>query len=436
MGAFNETRPGGVPTRKIQWQAPGTLVGVVDVGTTKVCALIGRAGAPGSIELLGLGHQVARGLRGGQVIDLDAATNAIGTAIEAAELRSGETVRSLVVNLSGPLVRSYALGIELDVPGGEVKDALVKKALSTARAKEPQIAESSNFRIIHTIPVSYGLDGQQGIRDPRGMHGNRLTAHFHVVTAQAAALKTIASAIGHWHLEVSAWCAAPIAAGLSSLVDDEMEMGVTLIDMGGGTTSIAVFKDGVPLYVDAVPLGGANITSDIAHGLTTSLAHAERIKTLYGAASGADLVSREAIDVPLVGEDDLSHIQQVDASLLAGIIQPRVEETLELVRRRLEAHGFDQIAGRRVVLTGGASQLPGMRELAARILGNNKQVRLGRPIKVAGLTETSGGPDFAVAAGLLVHGAQLRDDFALPDMAQAPRRGIWTRFSGWLNENL
>jgi cell division protein FtsA len=201
-------------------------------------------------------------------------------------------------------------------------------------------------------------------------------------------------------LSVAGFVVSPYAAGLATLVEDEMDLGVTLVDMGGGTTTIALFFGGNVIYTDLIPVGGIHVTNDIARGLSTPVAQAERLKTLYGHAMAAAAAEREMIDVPRVGEDQQENeSQQVPRSILFGIIQPRLEETFELVRSRLETSGLAQVVGRRVVLTGGASQLPGLRDLAALVL--DKQVRIGRPNRALGLAEATSGPAFATCAGLL-----------------------------------
>jgi cell division protein FtsA len=237
---------------------------------------------------------------------------------------------------------------------------------------------------------------------------------MHLIAAGFGPVRTLATAIARCHLDVEQIVASPYASGLACLVEDEMDLGSLVVDMGAGTTSFAVFFDGNIVYSGGIPLGGAHVTSDIARGLTTSVAHAERLKTLYGNAIAGAMDEREIIDVPLVGEEQPENANHLPKSHLIRIIQPRVEEILELVRAKMEKSGFNEIAGRRVVLTGGASQLSGVRELAQRIL--DKQVRLGRPLRVArpssmnsksggasftGLAESTSGPAFATTAGLL-----------------------------------
>jgi cell division protein FtsA len=255
-----------------------------------------------------------------------------------------------------------------------------------------------------------------------------------VVTASAGSVRNHRSAIGRSHLEIDALVVSPYAAGLACLVEDEIALGVTVIDMGGGTTTIGVFFDGNLIHADYVPVGGCHVTNDIARGLSTPVAHAERMKALFGSAISSSTDERETIAVPQVGEEDEGHVNHVPKSLLVGIIAPRIEETFELVRNRLEASGFDKVAGRRVVLTGGACQLHGVREFAGLIL--DKQVRIGRPQRITGLAEATGGPAFSTTVGLL--------HFALSERAEvahggrrpprAPNRLV-DRLGHWLREN-
>src|SRR5438132_11218277 len=266
------------------------------------------------------------------------------------------------------------------------------------------------------------------------MVGERLGVNMHVVTASAASVRNHTAAVGRSHLEVEALVVSPYASGLSCLVEDEIGLGVTVIDMGGGTTTIGVFFDGNLIFADDVPVGGGHVTNDIARGLSTPIAHAERMKILFGSAISSSTDEREMIAVPQIGEEEDGHVNHVPKSLFVGIIAPRIEETFELVRNRLEASGFDKMAGRRVVLTGGACQLHGAREFAALIL--DKQVRIGRPQQVRGLAEATGGPAFSTTAGLL--------HFALSERAETPRHGrapvttgngLLGRLGHWLREN-
>jgi cell division protein FtsA len=408
---------------------PRGTIGAVDIGTTKVCCFIARNNGS-EPQILGIGHQVSRGVKCGVVVDIEAASHSILAAIHAAEQMAGETLSEIVVNLSGGFNPSRLIKSEINVNGREITDRDMHRVLEQGHV----LKEPADREVIHSIPVGFSIDQSRGIRDPRGMFGQRLGVNMHVVTAQSAAVRNLATCIGRSHLEIGALVVSPYAAGLACLVEDETELGVTVIDMGGGTTGVAVFFDGNLVFTDSVPVGGGHVTNDIARGLSTPLAHAERMKTLYGGAIASSADERETITVPQVGEEDDGQANHVPRSLLVGIISPRLEETFELVRDRLEHSGFDKIAGRRIVLTGGACQLPGTRELAGLIL--DKQIRIGRPLRIEGLAEATGGPAFATSAGL-VH-------FALSERAETPRRGralteepggVFVRFGHWIREN-
>jgi cell division protein FtsA len=409
---------------------PRGTIGIIDIGTTKVCCFIARRGGS-ETRIVGIGHQVSRGVKNGVIIDIEAASHSILAAVHAAEQMAGETLAEVVVNLSGGFNPSRLVKSDITLNGREITDSDMRRVLDHGHG----LKEPADRTVIHSIPVGFAVDQSRGIRDPRGMYAQRLGVNMHLVTAQAGAVRNLATCVGRCHLEIAALVVSPYAAGLAALVEDETELGVTVIDMGGGTTGIAVFFDGNLVFTDTVPVGGGHVTNDIARGLSTPLAHAERMKTLYGSAIASAADERETITVPQVGEEDESQASHVPKSLLVGIISPRLEETFELVRDRLEHSGFDKIAGRRVVLTGGACQLPGARELAGLIL--DKQVRVGRPLRLDGLAEATGGPAFATSAGL-VH-------FALSERAEAPRRGralteepggMFHRVGHWLRENL
>jgi cell division protein FtsA len=404
------------------------LVAVVDIGTTKVCAFIARCTGT-TPRVIGIGHQISRGMRNGVVIDIEAASQSILNAVHAAEQMAGEEISEVVVNLSGGFTASRLVKTEIAVNGHEISDSGMRRVLEQGY----RLKEAADRTVIHSVPVGFSIDGGRGVRDPRGMSGQRLAVNMNVVTATTTGVRNLASCIARCHLDIAALVVSPYAAGLACLVDDESELGVTVIDMGGGTTSIAVFYDCNLVFADSVPVGGGHVTNDIARGLSTPIAHAERMKTLYGSAISSSADEREMISIPQVGEDDEAQANHLPKSLLVGVISPRLEETFELVRDRLDHSGFDKVAGRRVVLTGGACQLPGTRELAALIL--DKQIRIGRPLRIEGLAEATGGPAFATSAGLI--------HFALSERAETPRRGrapnddpsgLIGRFGHWIRE--
>jgi cell division protein FtsA len=424
---------GRAKPRRASLRPRGSLCAALDIGTTKISCLIARVEAD-EPRVIGIGHQASHGLRSGTIVDLDAAGTALRTAAHAAEEMAGEEIKQVVANLSGGFSASRIVKAEIGIAGREVGDADLRRVLDQGY----MLREPGDRQVVHSVPVGFSIDDSRGIRDPRGMFGERLGVDMHLVGASAGAVRNHTSAIGRAHLELEALVASPYAAGLGVLVEDEIALGVTVVDMGGGTTTIGVFFDGNLIFAGSVPVGGSHVTNDIARGLSTPLAYAERLKTLYGnaIASGAD--EHEILVIPQVGEDE-THATQIPKSLLVGIIAPRLEETFELVRSRLEASGFEKLAGRRIVLTGGACQLQGVRELAALIL--DKQVRIGRPLPVAGLTEATAGsafstPAFSTSVGLLQFALSERAEVAHARRAPAALpSGLLGRVGHWLREN-
>ena len=420
---------------KQKFRPKGSVIAALDIGTTKISCFVARmSDDEGGYDVVGVGHQASAGIKGGTVVDLEAAETAIRQTVHAAENMAAETMkgyplRDVVINVPGIHAQSHHFSADIDVLGHEVTDQDIRRAL--ARAQDQSLSPDRDM--VHTIAAGYVIDGHAGVRDPRGMFGQSMQVDIHLVTGDSGALRNIATCIERSHLDITAMCVSPYAAGLSSLVEDEMDLGCTVIDMGGGVTSLAVFQAGKMIYTDAIPVGGQHVTSDIARGLTTSIAQAERLKTLYGSAMGSTNDQNELIDVPQVGEDEHSSPNHVPRSLLIGIIQPRVEEIFELVRARLQDSGLGPSTGRRVVLTGGASQLPGLRDLGQMVL--DKQVRLGRPIRLNGLPESVTGPAFATTAGLLTYITERSDEMPTQVMLQAEPENLMQRIRLWLREN-
>jgi cell division protein FtsA len=407
------------------------LIAAPDVGSTKVCCFLARVQDDGMPRIVGIGHQVARGMRAGAVVDLDELEHSIRAAVDAAEDMAGERVKAVVVNLSGGTPGSTNVKVEVSMNGHAVNEADIRRMLDHGRAHH----EAADRDLIHAIPVDYTIDGNEGIRDPRGMYGERLGVAIHVISAAIGPVRNLMTVVHRCHLDIESRVVSPFASGLACLVEDEKELGVTCIDMGGGTTSIAVFVAGQLVHTDVIPVGGHHVTNDIARGLSTPLSYAERMKTLFGSAIPSPADDREMLKVPLVGEGEDGASNQVPRSMLIQIIQPRLEETLELVRSHLEKSGFDKMAGRRVVLTGGASQMQGVRDLAGLVL--DKQVRLGRPVGLHGLPESTNGPAFSTCAGLiryaLVHQPVAKAGRKAAQNQEIP--GGWGRIGTWLKRN-
>jgi cell division protein FtsA len=406
------------------------LISALDVGSSKVCCFIARAGEDG-LHVVGIGHQVARGLRAGAVVDMAAADQVILSAVHAAEQMAGERIRSLYLNLSAGHPASRRVEVEVPVNGHEIGDNDVRRLLNQGRGR----LSSDDRDVIHSIPLGYTIDGNRGIREPCGMFGSRLGVNIHVISAEPGPMRNLASCVARCHLDVAAQVVSPYASGLACLIDDEIELGATVLDMGGGTTGVAVFLDGEVAHTDVVPIGGNHITNDIARGLSTTIEHATRMKVLYGSAIPSPSDERETIDVRHVGEGEDAGPNPVPRTQLVSIIRPRIEETLELVRNRLEASGFGYAAGRRLVITGGASQLQGVRELAGQMLG--KHVRLSRPNGISGLAEATAGPAFSTCAGLLVYALRESIDGSTRTLVELDGAGgRMGRIGQWIRDNL
>lgn len=410
------------------------LIAALDVGSSKVTCLIarveaGRSGAP-QLRVLGIGHQVSDGVKCGAIVDMAAAEGAIRTAVEAAERMAEVTVDDVSLSFSTGAPASKQINIETPVSGQEVGEQDLRRVLQQAR-----IAVMHDDReVLHAVPVAYTIDGCAGIKEPRGMYGDKLGVLMHAVTASTAPLRNLTVCVERCHLRVSSLVVAPFASALAVLVDDEMDLGVTCVDMGAGTTSLAVFRYGAMVHCDVIPIGGQHVTTDIARGLSTSMVHAERMKTLQGSVLSGLADEREMISVPLMGEEESEELNRVPRSSLTRIIRPRLEETFELVRARLQASGCEAMAGRRVVLTGGASQLTGVRELAARIL--DRQVRLAAPPPLPGLASLTSGPAFATVVGLLNHQARGAVEVSRAQIeGESAGLGQFLRVARWLRGN-
>ena len=406
------------------------IIAALDIGSAKVCCFIAHVNTEGGIRVIGVAQQASTGVRNGSVVDMEAAQKAVLTAVSAAEELAGERIDRIFVNLSGGRVYSHVQEIEVSIAGHEIADTDLRRA----KERNFQIEQPEDRELIHCLPVGYSIDGNRGIHDPRGMFGERLGVSFHHIYAAVGPIRNLRSCVARCHLDIEEVVVSPYASGLSCLVEDEKDLGVTLVDMGGGTTTIAVFYDGQIVFTDSIPVGGGHVTNDIARGLSTPVVHAERMKILYGSAVPAQSDDNEIIDVPLVGEDDHNQPNHVPRSILTGIIRPRVEETFELVRERLEASGAGRISGRRMVLTGGAAQLHGIPELAGLVL--EKQVRIGRPLRISGLAEATSGPAFSACAGLLRYGVEKYsgaiEDTQTGDDVPA---GRFARIGQWLKES-
>jgi cell division protein FtsA len=383
------------------------LVAALDVGTSKIACLIGKLKPQPpqdvlrrrshAVEVIGFSHTESLGMKAGHVVDLVEAEEAVRHAVDLAERSAKCQVEAVIVSMSAGRLSSELLSAAIDIAGSTVTDRDISRVLAVGSRQSIHDGRV----VLHSIPIGYSLDDAHGVRDPRGMLASRFGVDMHVVTADAAPARNLMLAVERCHLAVEAVVAGPYVASLATLADDEADLGAAVIDMGAGTTTMAVFADGRFIHADGFSVGGRHVTLDIARGLSITVQDSERIKTLYGSVLGGGADERDMITVPAVSGEDREAPRFVSRATLTRIIRPRAEEILEMVRDRLAASAFAAELRGRVVLTGGASQLTGLADLAARIFG--RPVRIGRPLGIAGLPDAAKGPAFGVAAGLLVY---------------------------------
>jgi len=408
----------------------GKLIAALDIGTAKICCFIAEDDGEGVLRVLGVGHKVSRGMKNGAVVDMDAAEAAIREAVHAAESMAGETIRTVAINLSAGRPHSQRFAVEVALGGHEVGESDIKQVLDEGF----RLPVPDDRTAVHLRAVNYSIDGTGGIRDPRGLYGDQLGVIMHMVTVARGAVRNLTACVGRCHLEIEDLVLSSYAAGRAVLVEDELSLGAVCIDLGAGASAIGAFSQGELIYADSVPVGGAHITNDIAYCLSTAPAEAERLKTLHGSAIAGGTDERQMIDVPEVGETPDAGPNHISRARLIEIIRPRVEETFELARDRITAAGLDEMSGRRVVLTGGASQLSGVREVAAQIL--DCPVRLGKPQPIRGLAASTSGPAFSTCAGLLAHVADRETRPTARRIVSARDKVAgFGRIGQWLREN-
>ena len=409
----------------------------VDLGASKVACFImrpdGVRAADRTITAAGVGYVQSRGIRGGAVVDVDEAAQSIAQAVERAEVLAGAHVSSVTLSTAGGRLASQRVSATVSLGARPIGDADLTRAIAAATAGVKQPGR----RVIHLRPIAWSVDGQKGVRDPRAMFGRQLGLQLLVVTLDELAFQTFSTCVERAHLQFDGVVAAPFVSALAALEEDEMDLGSILIDMGGGSTSVAVYSGGSLVHIDSLAVGGGHVTQDVARGLSTSIAGAERIKTLHGSAIASSNEDREMIEAPPRGDDPGAGPVIAPRSLLKGIIAPRVEETLELLRERLKAAGALE-PGAGIVLTGGASQLAGVREVAVRVF--DRPVRFGRPRRVPHLADAASGPAFCAAAGIL-HRAAFGPREASPKRTASARGGPAgggpvARAAAWLRDNL
>jgi cell division protein FtsA len=418
------------------------VIAALDIGSSKVACLIARLRPHGpqqvltrrshAVEVIGFGHTGSRGMKAGSVVNLAQAEEGIRQAVDAAERMASVEIESVVLSISAGRLSGELFAADVDIVGSGVSDGDIARVLAAGSRHSLRDGRA----VLHSLPVGYSIDGADGIRDPRGMLGGRFGVDMHVATTDVAAARNLMLAVERCHLSVEAMVASPYVAGLSVLADDEGDLGAAVVDMGAGTTTIAAFINGRFVHLDGFALGGQHVTMDIARGLNARISDAERIKTLYGSVLSGGTDERDMITVPPINDDERDQTQFVSRATLVQIVKPRVEEILEMVRDRLAGSAFAADTRGQVVLTGGASQLTGLPDLAARILG--RPVRVGRPLGISGLPDAAKGAAFAVAAGLLVYPQAAHLEHFEPRRrryAKTGTGGYFARVGRWLRES-
>lgn len=371
----------------------------IDVGTTKICTLVARVESDESLRIMGVGIEPSEGIRKGVIVDLSAASKAIARSVSKAEQTSGLKIDSALVSLAGAHVSSINSRGMVAVASDLVDDMDVERAMDAARS----VAIPNSREIIHVIQRGFTLDGQDGIHQPVGMHGFRLEVEAHVITAATATVENIRQAVAAAGVEVAQFVLNPLASAEVVLTDTERQMGAVVCDIGGGTTDLAIYVNGDVWHTMVLAVGGNHITADIAHGLRLPMPQAEEAKKQHGHALRSELMPDEAFNVTPFGEDQPVRILRKD---MAHIIEARVEEMFDLCLQEIKRSGYDGLLPAGMVLTGGTSLLPGIRNLASRVLG--MPVRTAQPDKLVGLADKLTSPAYSTSVGLLYWAAAMQ----------------------------
>ncbi len=368
----------------------------LDIGTTKICCLVAVEKESG-LQVLGMGMVGSAGLRRGVVVNIESTVSAIVQAVQQAEEQCGEEIQNVIIGIAGTHIRSQKSNGVIPLKYGEVTEEDEQRVIEAARA----INLPNDRIILHAIPEEYIVDDQRGIEQPVGMSGVRLEAKVHIVTAGSSAVQNLIKCVEMAHLEPEAVVLQPLASAEAVLTEEEKQLGVALIDFGGGTTDIAIFLEGAMRYTTAVGVGGQILTSDLTVGLRTTMSAAERLKLQYGCCLAPLVPREEYIEVPSLGNRPA---RKLSRQILAEILEPRVEELLEILNTELERSGLKPRLGSGVVITGGSALLPGLLEMADQIF--ELPTRIGYPVKLPGLTEEIYHPRLSTAVGLLLYGTR------------------------------
>jgi cell division protein FtsA len=414
----------GFSNPRKQMEEPKTIVGI-DVGTTKICTLVGEVYGDGQLRIIGAGVVPSRGLRKGVVVNVQEATDAIRASAEKAERFSGYEIASAYVGVAGQDISAInsrgVVGISRSDRG--ISEADIERALDAARA----IAIPHNREIIHTIPRGFVVDGQEGVKDPIGMQGIRLEVEAHIVTGSSTSVSNLVRCVRQAGVKVDDLILQPLASGAAVLKETEQEMGVVLADVGGGTTDIGIFIDGSIWHTVILGTGGEHLTRDVAVGLRTPFSTAEELKTRYGHAVPATLATDELIEVASFGDGAR---QPVSRMQLAEVLEARAEEILTLILREIKRSGYDGLLAAGLVLCGGSAELAGFKDLAQQVL--QLPVRVGAPHDLQGMTDGLESPAYATAVGLLLWGMRRTQQDRLGDRRPPQRGPLWRRIQEWI----
>ena len=415
----------------------GQLLVSLDLGATKIACMIARVTPPseGGFDLIGHGQQSSRGIKNGIVIDMDGLERSIRLAVEDAERMADVQATNVRVAVSGSYIATRSVRGEISMNGREIGSKDVQKLLETVVAAE----SNETQHILHAMPLSYAIDGNDGVRDPRGMFADRLGVTLNLITMPMPVYRNIVLCVSRAHLAVESVNAAAFASAEAVLTEDERDNGAICIDLGGGSTGVSVFLNGTIAHLETLSVGGIHITSDLAHGVGTTVPAAERIKTLHGNVQPQQSAKSDFVEAPKIGDDGRLQAARMSKAELSGYILPRVEEIFELVSKHLSKSGLGGRLPRRAVLTGGGSDLPGVREHASRVL--SMPVRLARPLRAEELGEVCQKPTYSTATGLLTLGATSPSK-AKPVKAVRQKQssggepGVFGKAFDWLKENI
>ena len=403
----------------------GLIVGL-DIGTSKVSAIVGELSKEGEIEIVGIGSNPSRGLKKGVVVNIESTVQSIQRAVEEAELMADCQIHSVYAGIAGSHIRSLNSHGIVAIKDREVMANDVDRVIDAARA----VAIPADQKILHILPQEFLIDQQEGIREPVGMSGVRLEAKVHLVTGAVSAAQNIIKCVRRCGLEVDDIILEQLASSYSVLTEDEKELGVCLVDIGGGTTDIAVFTDGAIRHTAVIPIAGDQVTNDIAVALRTPTQYAEEIKVKYACALRQLANPDETIEVPSVGDRPPRRLSR---QTLAEVVEPRYEELLSLVHAELRRSGFEELAAAGLVLTGGSSKMEGVVELAEEVF--HMPVRLGVPQYVTGLVDVVRNPIHATGVGLLLFGYQSRQSAVVEKLTDKGFGAIWKRMKSWFQGN-